>query len=68
MINYFSVLFSLQGPLDQFSHSIEPYLRSLGLPTSLERGKVVLLQDHTVCEAGDILTPEQAKIIVRKHD
>ena len=27
-----------QGPLSQFSHSIEPQLRSLGLPTKLEKG------------------------------
>jgi mRNA turnover protein 4 len=27
-----------QGPLPQFSHSIEPQLRSLGLPTKLEKG------------------------------
>ncbi len=63
----FTVLFSLLGPLDQFSHSMEPYLRSLGLPTSLERGKVTLLQDYTVCEMASILTPEQAKLMVSIH-
>lgn len=27
-----------QGPLKQFSHAIETYLRQLGLPTKLEKG------------------------------
>ena len=50
--------------MDQFSHSIEPYLRSLGLPTSLERSKVTLLEEYTICEMGNTLTPEQAKLMV----
>lgn len=29
------------GPLKQFSHAIEPYLRQLGLPTKLEKGNYV---------------------------
>lgn len=29
------------GPLKQFSHAIEPYLRQLGLPTKLDKGKVL---------------------------
>ncbi|KAJ6223788.1 hypothetical protein RDWZM_002333 [Blomia tropicalis] len=33
------------GPLSQFSHSIEPYLRELGMPTSLQKGVVTLLKD-----------------------
>ena len=27
-----------EGPLDQFPHSVEPHLRSLGLPTVLRKG------------------------------
>ena len=53
------------GPLEQFSHSIEPHLRSLGLPTELKKGKVILSHDHQVCQSDDVLTPEQARIIVR---
>lgn len=28
-----------EGPLEQFSHSMEPQLRQLGLPTALKKGK-----------------------------
>ncbi|GAV03548.1 hypothetical protein RvY_13951 [Ramazzottius varieornatus] len=51
------------GPLAQFSHALEPHLRQLGLPTSLSRGIVTLLKDHTVCQEGDVLTPEQCRIL-----
>lgn len=51
------------GPLPDFSHAMEPYLRKLGLPTSLERGVVTLLKDYEVCKAGNVLTPEQAQIL-----
>uniref|UniRef100_T1DMD9 Ribosome assembly factor mrt4 n=1 Tax=Crotalus horridus TaxID=35024 RepID=T1DMD9_CROHD len=51
------------GPLDQFSHSMEPQLRQLGLPTALKKGVVTLISDYEVCKEGDILTPEQARIL-----
>ncbi|CRK87768.1 CLUMA_CG001533, isoform A [Clunio marinus] len=52
-----------EGPLSDFSHAIEPHLRKLGMPTKLERGIVTLMNDYTVCEKGQTLTPEQAKIL-----
>jgi mRNA turnover protein 4 len=52
-----------QGPLKAFTHSMEPQLRQLGLPTSLQRGVVTLREDYTVCKNGDNLTPEQARIL-----
>ncbi|XP_061640009.1 mRNA turnover protein 4 homolog [Phyllopteryx taeniolatus] len=52
-----------EGPLEQFPHSMEPQLRQLGLPTTLKKGVVTLLRDHTVCKCGDVLTPEQARIL-----
>lgn len=52
------------GPLTQFSHAIEPHLRQLGLPTSLVKGVVTLTKDHAVCQNGDVLTPEQCRILV----
>merc|ERR1712038_1884353 len=51
------------GPLEQFSHAIEPQLRQLGMPTELKKGVVNLMQDYTVCKAGDKLTSEQARIL-----
>ncbi len=53
-----------EGPLKQFSHAIEPHLRSLGMPTQLKKGIVTLLQEFTVCKKGKILTPQQANILV----
>ncbi|KAJ0068899.1 hypothetical protein NL108_014002, partial [Boleophthalmus pectinirostris] len=52
-----------EGPLEQFTHSMEPQLRQLGLPTALKKGVVTLLKDHEVCKEGDVLTPEQARIL-----
>lgn len=52
-----------EGPLPDFSHAIEPHLRKLGMPTKLDRGIVTLYSDYTVCEKGQTLNPEQAKIL-----
>lgn len=51
------------GPMPEFSHSMEPQLRQLGLPTSLQRGTITLLREHKVCEMDDVLTPEHARIL-----
>ncbi|XP_067826242.1 mRNA turnover protein 4 homolog [Heptranchias perlo] len=51
------------GPLPQFTHTMEPQLRQLGLPTALKKGVVTLLSDHDVCKEGDALTPEQARLL-----
>ena len=32
------------GPLEQFSHAIEPQLRQLGMPTELKKGVIKLMQ------------------------
>lgn len=53
-----------KGPLPQFQHSMEPQLRQLGMPTSLQKGVIILIKPFTVCQSGDILTPEQAQILV----
>lgn len=49
------------GSLKDFvTHSEEPYLRTkLGLPVKLDRGIVQMLQDHTICRFGDILSVDQ---------
>ena len=51
------------GPLAGFPHSMEPYLRKLGLPSRLEAGVVTLLAAHTVCTEGEALTSDQAKLL-----
>jgi len=51
------------GPLEEFSHAIEPQLRQLGMPTCLQKGVVTLLTPFKVCDGGSTLSPEQAKIL-----
>lgn len=51
--------------LANFPHSMEPRLRSLGLPTQLQNGKINLLGKYTVCTEGSPLSVEQAQIL--KH-
>nr|CAG4643438.1 EOG090X0BJA [Ilyocryptus agilis] len=51
------------GPLEQFPFNMEPYLRQLGLPTTLQKGVVMLLKEHTVCKEGGTLTPEEARLL-----
>lgn len=51
------------GPLEQFPFNMEPYLRQLGLPTTLQKGVVTLLKQHVVCQEGSSLTPEQARLL-----
>merc|ERR1711860_294144 len=45
------------------SHTIEPQLRQLGLPSALLKGVVTLQQDHEVCKKGEKLTPEKGRIL-----
>ena len=51
------------GPLPNFPHNMEPYLRKLGLPTRLTNGVVMLLADHQVCRDGQELSGDQAKLL-----
>jgi len=56
-----------QGPTE-FTHSMEPYLRTtLGMPTSLKNGVVTLERDFKVCKIGEELSPEQAQILKLLH-
>lgn len=49
--------------LKDLPHSLEPYLRQLGLPCQLSESKIVLKGNFTVCEKGVPLTPNGAKIL-----
>ncbi|OVA02756.1 Ribosomal protein L10/acidic P0 [Macleaya cordata] len=53
-----------EGPLDQFTHEMEPFLRKQGMPVRLNKGGVVeLVSDYVVCEEGKPLSPESARIL-----
>ncbi|KAL6517692.1 hypothetical protein OROMI_033393 [Orobanche minor] len=52
-----------EGPLDQFSHEMEPFLRKQGMPVRLNKGVVELVSDFVVCEEGRQLSPESARIL-----
>lgn len=52
-----------EGPLDHFPHSMEPYLRKLGMPTRLVNGAVTMLGHYTVCQEGQPLTPDQSQLL-----
>jgi mRNA turnover protein 4 len=51
------------GPLEMFEASQETQLRALGLDVTLVRGVVTLRHAFSVCEVGDVLTPERAKLL-----
>ena len=72
-----------EGPLHQFPHNMEPYLRKLGLPTKLDNGIVTLRCNHAVCFSFDCATifavdspvpisgasnPETTCIIIQHHN
>jgi len=51
------------GPMEEFSHAIEPQLRQLGLPTTLKKGIVNIIKEHVVCTEGDTLSSSQSHIL-----
>ncbi|XP_058110330.1 uncharacterized protein LOC131253388 [Magnolia sinica] len=52
-----------EGPLEQFTHEMEPFLRKQGMPVRLNKGIVELVSDFVVCEEGKPLSPESARIL-----
>ncbi|KAG5444740.1 mRNA turnover 4 [Clonorchis sinensis] len=51
------------GPCHKFTHTLEPYLRQLGLPVKLVRGVVILEEDYIACKRDQELTPEQCRVL-----
>lgn len=52
----------MQG-VEPFPHSLEERLRSLGVPSYLEKGVVKLSNSYTVCKEGELLTSNQAQLL-----
>ncbi|KAF5206571.1 Ribosome assembly factor mrt4 [Thalictrum thalictroides] len=52
-----------EGPLDQFTHEMEPFLRKQGMPVRLNKGVVELVSDFVVCEEGKAISPEASRIL-----
>uniref|UniRef100_A0A0E0BEF1 Ribosome assembly factor mrt4 n=1 Tax=Oryza glumipatula TaxID=40148 RepID=A0A0E0BEF1_9ORYZ len=52
-----------EGPLEQFTHEMEPFLRKQGMPVRLNKGAVELVADHIVCEEGKPISPEAAQTL-----
>ncbi|ONK61830.1 uncharacterized protein A4U43_C08F34030 [Asparagus officinalis] len=52
-----------EGPLEQFTHEMEPFLRKQGMPVRLNKGVVELVSDFVVCEEGNPISPEASRIL-----
>lgn len=52
-----------EGPLDQFTHDMEPFLRKQGMPVRLNRGVIELVADYNVCTEGQNISPEASRIL-----
>jgi mRNA turnover protein 4 len=51
------------GPLPQFAHTMDQYLRKLGMPVMLKKGTITLDSPYTVCTVGQALSSEQAQLL-----
>jgi len=54
--------------LEVFPVSMVEQLRKLGLPTKVDNGKVILMDDRTefrICKQGEILSAEKCKLLVQ---
>eukprot|EP00271_Cylindrocystis_brebissonii_P006733 TRINITY_DN19512_c0_g1_i2.p1 TRINITY_DN19512_c0_g1~~TRINITY_DN19512_c0_g1_i2.p1 ORF type:complete len:237 (-),score=41.39 TRINITY_DN19512_c0_g1_i2:470-1180(-) len=52
-----------EGPLEQFTHDMEPFLRKQGLPVRLLKGVVELIASHTICTEGEPISPEASRML-----
>ncbi|KAH9309932.1 hypothetical protein KI387_037843, partial [Taxus chinensis] len=52
-----------EGPLEQFTHEMEPFLRKQGMPVRLNKGVIELIADYVVCREGEPISPEASRIL-----
>ena len=62
------ILYSRGGEIPReddvpLSHTIEPTLRKLGVPTRLVKGKVELEGEYVVCQQGDVLGARETNLL-----
>lgn len=62
------IVYSMGGEIDAgqdvpMTHSLEPELRKLNMPTSLTKGKITLENPYTVCKEGDVLDSRQTRLL-----
>ncbi|KII61530.1 mRNA turnover protein 4 [Thelohanellus kitauei] len=57
------VVFPLISDYDQLKFTMQPLLRKLKLPASVNQGIIHLDETVEVCKEGDIITPEQSSIL-----
>ena len=53
------------GPLEGMTHTMLEQLRKLGMPVELQKGVLHLTAPFVVCKEGEVLTVDQARILVR---
>ncbi|KAH8672523.1 ribosomal protein L10-domain-containing protein [Tricladium varicosporioides] len=62
------IVYSMGGEIAEeedvpMTHSLEPELRKLNVPTSLTKGKISLQNPYTVCKEGDVLDSRQTRLL-----
>jgi mRNA turnover protein 4 len=50
--------------VDKMPHNMEQHIRSLGMPTTLQNGIVMLSSPYDICRLGQTLTTNQAHLLV----
>jgi len=55
-----------EQPVEQdvpMPHSLEVTVRKWGMPTKLDKGKVINLEDYTVCKEGKVMDSNQTALL-----
>ena len=62
------IVYSRGGEIPQeedlpLPHTFDSVLRELGVPTRLDKGKVMLDQEYQVCKEGEVLDSKQTRLL-----